>query len=191
MFEVSFIGMDACSKSSTPVANRHIFSRLFKATPDVLVHPHYGFSSDRYNFVWEIIQINSMRHLWACGFVTMMKLLSRTYNSTVSLKFLYVSAFYKVVQLHNLWCGKFNFTFVCRYLTVITVKESLKSSHVWQNYIRHKNGEIFWLPMQFSTRKRTSATMNGHWSVLCRKSFLTVLTGRTQPKTRAYIFWII
>jgi len=42
-----------------------------------------------------------------------------------------------------LWCGKFISTFVCRYLIVTTVKESLKSSYAWQSYARNKKGTVF------------------------------------------------
>ena len=41
------------------------------------------------------------------------------------------------------WGGKFNSTFVYRNFTITTVKESLKSIHVWQSYARNKKGTIF------------------------------------------------
>ena len=41
------------------------------------------------------------------------------------------------------WCGKFNSMFVYRTFMVTTVKESLKSIHVWQCYATNKKGCSF------------------------------------------------
>ena len=45
MFELSSFRMDTRSKSSTPVVNSHVDSRLFKATPDV-DHPPFTHATD-------------------------------------------------------------------------------------------------------------------------------------------------
>jgi len=53
-----------------------------------------------------------------------------------------LSEFYKVMQQHNLGDVANSIPHLCA-LAVATMKESLKSSYVWQSYARNKKGAVF------------------------------------------------
>jgi len=114
-----------------------------------VVHPRYRFLSSRQDAAWYPVLVIDWVQIWDiwmshCRSGGIKSGISRHRKSTIS-RALCAECIYKVVRQHNLgaWCGKFNSVFLYRSFIVTTVKESLKSVHVWQSYARNK--QFFWL----------------------------------------------